>query len=445
MGYPARYRNPGPQTGFRPSRGLPRSSATIIPFPGRYRSPRLPLGPPTRLPGRANFGLRPKFRPPSLRPTFRPSPAFGVSSALGAILWWGLNQDFNWAGQPMPYLPGWEHVCGPFPWPGPPYLHQRHWEWFGVPSLACNVPLGGQAGFADLPPTPSSDLLYFGWGPNDLNRYYAYDQYTRPAGSSAPDAGLRPHFNPAPGLIGPGANLAMHPNAWNPNPIPPPIRVSPFFPPEPPYPQGPSRGYTLGSGPSNTRGRVQTISDVHGNSFTIAHPSAPPRDRRPPPREKERKAELGSALGRAIITGFKALQTWGQINGAVDSLWRALPARSRTPGASWWQKYVDVYDHFDEIDLGKAAANAAVYAARIRAFGYAFDRTQRHLDNVLGPNGSRSITRGFSNMGIFGRRLTTRKFVRNYSNRRRAFSGRSAPYRRYQQFRLRRRKNWRRT
>jgi len=445
MGYPARYRNPGPQTGFRPSRGLPRGSATIIPFPRGYRSPRLPLGPPTRLPGRPNFGLRPPFRPAAIpRPSFRPSPAFGVSAALGALLWWGMNENFNWAGQPMPYLPGWEHVCGPFPWPGPPYLHQRHWEWFGPPSLACNVPLGGQAGFADLPPSPTDDLLYFGWGPNNVSRYYAYDQYTRPAGSSAPDAGLRPHFTPSPGLYGPGANLALSPNAWNPNPVPPPIRVSPYFPPEPPYPQGPSRGYTPGDS-GFTRGRVQTVSDAYGNNFSIATPAQRPRDRRPEPKEKERKAELGSAVGRAIITGFRALQTWGQINGAVDSLWRALPARYRTPGASWWQKYEDVYRNFDKINLGEAAANAAVYAARIRAFGYAHDRIQRHLDNVVGPNLGRSITRGFTNMGLQGTRLTRVKHYRNFGSRRRAWSGRWAPNRRYQQFRMRRRKTWRRS
>lgn len=447
MGYPAHYRNTSPQTGFRP-RGRSLGPGRVIPFPKPYRSPRLPFGPPTPLPGRSGFGLRPRFRPTIPGTGLRPSPAFGIGAALGAGLWWALNEDFNWATSPRPYMPGWEHVCGPYDYPGPPYLHQSHWAWLGPPSLACNVPIGGQALIVDTAPAPGDDLLYFAWGPNNVNRYYAYDQYTRPAGSGAPDAALRPHMMPAPALLGPGAAYVADPNTWVPNPIAPPIPLSPYFPPEPPYPEGPSRGYLAPDPGRFTLGRVETVSDVHGRNLTVSTPAVRPRDRQPEPRERERKAELGSALGRAVITSFKALQTWGQINGAVDALWRAIPKRLRTPNASWWQKYADVYEHFDEIDLAAAAGNAAAYAAQVRAFGAAYDRQQRFLSMVAGENGGWSIARGLTNQSKFGVRVRLRRkrVRRNYTRRWRRYSGRWAPNRRYQQWRLReqrRKMRWR--
>lgn len=437
MGYPVRYRDTGPQT-VSPSVPRPRpGSGSVVRFPRPYRSPRLPFGPPTALPARASFGMRPRFVPPRL-PVTPPSGvgrAAGVGAALGAILWWALNEDFNWATQAQPYIPGWEHVCGPFPWPGPPYLHQTHWTWIPTAITGCIAPLGGQALVVDVAPAPGDDTLLWSFGPNQNGRYYVYDHYVRPDGG--PDPALRPHYVPVPAIRGPGVGLAANPADFVAHPIAPPIWASPWFPPEPPYPQGPSRGYV--AGPLNyTRGSYDAVTNSEGLSLVVNAPQQRPRDRRPEPREKERKLELGSRAGRLMITSFKALQTWGQINGAVDALWRAIPKRFRSERASWWKKYEEVFTHFDKIDLGQAAVNAAVYAAQIRAFGAAYAAQNRAMRRMFGERGGwqmdRSLNNAMRQREEFGPPRLQFRNKRYYNKLRRwdrPYSGRATPRYRY--------------
>lgn len=395
MGYPLRYRDVGPQTVSRP---LPRSpgSGSVVRFPRPYRSPRLPFGPPTAIPGRPNFGLRPPYRPAPFRPSIPGGygRALGTGTALGIALWWALNNDWNWATNPLPSVPGWQHVCGPFPWPGPPYLQNTHWTWLPTAITGCIAPLGGQALIVDVAPAPGDDTLLLSYGPNQNGRYYVYDHYVRPAGGA--DPALAPQYRPMPVIRGPGAGLAGLPTDFVPNPMAPPIGLSPWFPPEPPYPQGPSRGYVAPGGPYNSTGAIDLVQNAQGQSLSVRTSQQREPDRRPPPRERERKLESQSRAGRLLIGTWKAMQTWGQINGAVNALWHALPKSARTANARWWQKYDDVYRHFDEIDLEQAALNSAAYAASIRAFGAAYSAQNRFLRAHAGENMGWRIDRGLN-------------------------------------------------
>lgn len=444
MGYPVRYRNNSPQTSIpsRPRGGSgPRGQVVAFPNPrpgsGRF-------GPPRTLPGRASFGQRPAYIPPRsplgggvLRPG-----AFGAASGLAAgLLWWALNEDFGWAGPAAPVNPaalGWMRVCGPAPYPGPPYLHQRHWNWFAPVVSTPRCELGGQAvDNVDGSPVAGDSTLFYYWGPNDSNRYYVSEQWIQPSGF--PDhPGLRSPLNSGLAVLGPGAWSIARPTDWVPDPIPSPMPAAPFFPPLPPSgppPQGPVRGYTAEAG--IRIGRVESVADAQGNTLAVVDLNNPP-DRRPPPRERERKIELGSRIGRAAITGFRALQTWGQINGAVDALWRAIPARYRPKGRrTWWQKYMDVYENFEHIDLAKAAANAAAFAASIRAWGFVYDNATRALTTMGGPNVGRAIARQMFNMERPVRMgLSQKERRRKHRRRLRRFSGRHSRAQRYYNWKL---------
>ena len=171
MGYPARWRN-SPQ--HFPSRPAPRTPGQVLRFPIRRPFAGGRFGPSTRIPGRANFGLRPPVQT-GLRPPPRVPGAGRVFTwlAAGAAAWstwqWLSGQSPTWTGPVFNPASGWTHVCGPSPWPGPPYRYAR--QAYGLvagPSLSLQCGSGGQsvAGFSS-PPLGSDSTVYIAWGPNE--------------------------------------------------------------------------------------------------------------------------------------------------------------------------------------------------------------------------------------------------------------------------------------
>lgn len=487
MGYPLAYRRPrpsNPSPAPRPRRpGV--GGNNVIPFPGPRRPlPRGTFGPPGALPGRANFG---QWRPTPL-PVPSPARPFQFPRIPARRLFWALGLGLTawdyWDaynnGQlgPLidPGLYGFNHICGPNGWPGPPYLPQIKRVFTNSPltTPVCGTGLqatGTSPPTSDIYPVPNTRRVVDYWVHDTLlNRGFVNEQWSRPTAMQAiPN---RYNIPIQPYRLMPTANARL--GGWNPllnivDVVPTPVALSSSFNGEPPFPEGPERGYAIPTGPNNFRGnQLNGFTDPYTGVRLRVSVASNPRDQRPEDREKERKNEAGSRLGRMAISGFRGLQTWGSINGAIDALWRAIPRSSRPAGKrSWWQKYQDVYEHFDEIDLATAALNSTLFAAQQRFYASLFNSSrylqragadvnaafgiQRGLGRVMdgspAPRGSRPPSplrgvkeahggafRGYSYLDALGR---LRWRPARDTRRQRTFSGRETPTRRRQQARLR--------
>lgn len=315
------------------------------------------------------------------------------------LLWWAANSDYDAPLKQAPVLGGgWQRVCGPFPFPGPPYLYQRHWRFNGPESVSCLAPLGNQAIGVNIdgPPNASSSSMYLYYGPNSIPRYYLYEQWNYPGGNG--NAALRNPAYRVNAKLGVNAAANARPTDAVPNPTPAPMWATPLYPPAP-YPEQASRAYGIYPPPAAITPTVivamphPTLSPgIRG--VLVSQPTV--RDRPPGPREKERKLEYKSKAGRALVAGFRAIQTFGQTNAFADAMWRALPRAYRTERARWWQKYIDVYNHLEHVDIGQAAVNAAGWAVQRRLYGMFFDRVTQQLVNTAGVNTGWRIYRGLA-------------------------------------------------
>lgn len=401
MGYPVRYRSAGPQRAPAAA-PRPRPAGNVVRFPRPKWQGAGRFGPPRSLPGRPNFGLRPRFIPRPAPPRVPLAGAVGRGLLIGValdLLWWGANSDFD---QPLKAAPvlgsGWQRVCGPFPYPGPPYLYQRHWRFTGPEAPTCLAPLGNQAIGVDLDgaPTVNSSGLFIYYGPNSIPRYYLYEQWTYPGGNG--NAALR---NPAYRVNAASDAANARPTDAVPVTQPKPMWATPLYPPAP-YPEQASRAYGIYP-PERPITPTVVVAMPHPTlspgvrAVLVSQPTV--RDRPPGPREKERKLEYKSKAGLALVSAFRAIQAFGQANAFADAMWRALPRQYRTARARWWQKYIDVYAHLEHVDPLQAAYNAAGWAINRAAYGYFFDRVTRQLQHVAGVNTGWRIYRGLQQSG----------------------------------------------
>lgn len=406
MGYPATYRNPRPSTGF-PSTPRPRPRGQVVRFPIRRPFARGRFGPPTALPGRPGFGLRPPApvpMAPGRSPVVLPGLPLGRFAGLMAAGLYAYDLYRSWndgqSGNLIDPSPanGWAHICGPIAWPGPPYLKSII-RVHGAGILTTpRCGLGLQVAIPNAPYGTARNVVDYYQHGTLQNRGYVMNQWSRsPADGVAPP--LRVHYPTQDIRVNVGTltdAFGLRPPLQNSGPLlPMPPSFGRLFN-APGWPEGPRRGYTH---PDNDGSPYDVNFPVtqDGTRLHVVTVSRP-RDREPDVRERERKAEAASRIGRMAISGFRGLQTWASVNGAIDALWNAIPRSYRPRGRrSWWQKYQDVYENFDRIDLAAAARNSVLFAAQQRAYGAFFGAITNGLVQAAGPNTGWGIYRGLVN------------------------------------------------
>lgn len=288
---------------------------------------------------------------------------------------------------PLPNLEGYQHICGPFPHPGPPYDTNIFWRISNVYGAVCAEPIAGQAiASPNDTPTASTQTIIFYYGYNTallpLQRYYGYDRYARSvAGALVPPIAVRP-VAPLEALLLSGAGVISTAPTTPVAVVPLPVSLTPAIP-FPTFPEESSRGYYPPLvGVANLGGRVAHVEQPPDRN--VRYVPIAPVDVRAPPWMVEKKYSSTSRVGQMFTTWFKTLSFWGAANSSVEALWRALPRHARTRNARTRQKYKDLFYGFSELDLGPAFTNAVGYWVQYRLAGVLFGTAQRALTGVAG-------------------------------------------------------------
>lgn len=122
---------------------------------------------------------------------------------------------------------------------------------------------------------------------------------------------------------------------------------------------------------------IPTPPPAAGGSISLkpgARPVAgPPHQMRPPGRgTKERKAK--------VLPGVqKLINLVTETNDAIEAVWYALPRHLRTPGANPAQMAMDLYRHYDSIDMNLAVRNLILTNAQDAAIGKLSGPLQREF------------------------------------------------------------------
>lgn len=401
MGYPVSYRSSGPQgrsvTLAKPP--VPRSG-NLLRFPGAQPA-ELNFGPATRMPGRANFGIRqpelPGVELPRVGPGF---PRFRLPSAgflfaalfVADQLWtaWDNYQAYGAAGNAVRPVGGsGDFHCGPFFNTAGYYPQVSYWSLAGA-NHTCFADTGLQADspsyYTQVPPPLT---VYQVVGPHiafaqaGVNRYYIQEQWAYDTTYNGTYAYAIPQWSPyvyVPGLFPPnGPPLA--PVVV----VPAPLYVSPLLPKQPAFPYGPSRGNDLdamfGYNFDSPDRRASTRNTLNVDAVS-------PPQQRPPKDDPEIKLSGTSKVGRALVGGLKLASTYGATRGAVSAFWRALPSSYRTAGkfVSLPHMLADLARYARFIDLKQAAINTAKYWLMYKAAGAAYGAYLHALQDTYGGN-----------------------------------------------------------
>lgn len=394
MGYPVAYRKASPQSAFRPP-SVPRASGTVVPFPRAYQ-PHFRFGPPTALPTRPHFGLRPPAIP--ARPIGLPRLALGWFALIPLgimVAEWALNPN----GRMMPVQVSPTGGCGPFAYPGPPYRNEVHWRYASIGGAPCFAPSGGQAlspSVRDGAPGIADNAILWYYGPNEsllpVERYYLYEDARWPthpdliANGNLAQRNLQ--LGRAPVIIPTGGEDPMFAPLANPWLEPIPVRFTPSLTPGV-GPYGPERGDARGpQHAKDPRGAIDLAPERGGyddpRRNTVNFVSSPnaPRDRPPRRNEKEKKLNGNSAAAKGVYLGAKALAAWGDAHGIVNSLYYALPKDVRGRRGTIGTRMASVWTNFDQINWGTAATNFITWKAYERANAWAEGRAREQLDRL---------------------------------------------------------------
>lgn len=290
--------------------------------------------------------------------------------------------------RPVVALPAtWSVICGPVGYPGLPYINALLPQYFGplaTPPDHCG--LGGQA-VSDINnyPTPFTSTVRFYYGPNQallpVERYFV-DQTV-----SGSDPITNPVYAYSPPMIPMRSPTYVRPPVSH--TLVPVVPMSTNYPPLP-WPQAGTQAgaeHTLGEPVSP---KPATNAAPGGLSYGPRAPDTPPD-----PREREKK--FG---GKAAAAVFGALQQFGNWNGMVYALWKALPEkyRSRRPGTHG--RIRDLWRHWDKLDGRRAVDNLAAYYAGYLAGRVAYGRVQAYLIRTLGPDRGWRVYRAMVNAGV---------------------------------------------
>lgn len=320
----------------------------------------------------------------------RRGPRFNPGRNFPGLLLAGLILDAYWSGvrpgaedeagditRPFPDLSTWQLTCGPFEHPGPPYEFGVFWQAFGSEAVACNVPIGNQAGADHLPVPAGSRTLYFYYGPRTTNpdRHYAYLQYGRPIIAAEEPLKVRQLLPPivinVPGVTTPAPPLAV------PTTRPLPVSLTPLAVSVPALPEGPHRGYfPLAPIGTVTGDRPYTDPVVRFIPLGVDAPSIED--------DPERKTPVNSRAGQALTAAFGLLSLYGTSQAFINALWLALPSSMRTRHARNSDKLRDLGEHWADISLGDAFANSLLAGVRVGLAGVLYGKAQSALSEGFG-------------------------------------------------------------
>lgn len=373
MPYPVAYRRAaqGTQTASRP-----RPAGQVLEFPtdrtrpsGRFR--------PVRLPGRPHFGLRPRWTPTAPR-----TPSGGALGRVGALVGAAGFAAWLWAQQ-RPEGPlgipdrgqmlaqGWTEQFYCNPWNSGP--------WSGGNVLTC-TPI-----FANPPPHDGNPLIdvRFWWDygiPHPVLNLRSMEyraRYSWNAGAAHPHA-----LQPRPLYY--GANNA--PN-WSPDTFTPPFPLVPWraLPYQPVW-GGPEADARANAAPDPAMARdwgygVDARSD--GSTSTRVNNRSDAVRRPPGPREKEKKVPASTAA-RVAFAGLRAIAAYSEANDFVEVLWRAIPRRYRTRGANNAERWEDVWNNWERIELGEALFGYLANEVQDQAIGRAMGRAREGARRLTG-------------------------------------------------------------
>lgn len=408
MSYPASYRRrvAGPQQ----ARGsFWRNESGFLRFPDGRGTWQHPTGDPVA-------PARPLIRPPPPEPLIPPDPA---TRPQQDIPWWerGRAQRRNtfhlpigrtlgyvglalgvaemlWPGDQWryPHVPppaGWSHVCGPTPWPGPPYAQATRTLFAAgiCTTPGCGVGLQSIAGFTYLPAANSRCMRTY-WGPNvallPAERYFLSDQYT--VNPALNNVQVMAHY---PTQVSSRVSLYLPPGLHV-EVMPMPLSLWEI----PATQSDPRVGVTERvDGASETRTATATLTQAQpaprGLSFQPNYPEV-----RPPPRTREQK--INAAAGAA----FRFLGAIGTWHSFVNALWRSLPPKYSHKRRSFAGKLQDIYQHWDEVDLDRAARVLFQYWVMYKAAGWAYGSAYNYLVRVYGPREGPEIYRSLVRAGM---------------------------------------------
>lgn len=283
---------------------------------------------------------------------------------------------------------GWNHICGPTPWPGPPYANALKSFYRNSVGTTPFCGLGGQIFNLPVIPSTTTRAIFNVWGPNlplkqmGLLRWYVAEQWNKPLPAQAFPKALTqfPRTLPqelvtrAPPGVFYNVVPSSHPFAL--------LRSNPRQ-------QVAGNPYQSVAASPSARVVVRVAVEPGGLSYRPSYP-----DVRPPPRERERKTS--GKLGVA----FKVLSQIGSWNSVVSAFWYALPRSARGDSRLIHNKLRDLYQHYDEIDLRRAVENALRYWLGYKAAGYAYGRSYQALVKRFGVNEGTRIYRGLASLGL---------------------------------------------
>lgn len=415
MGYPRTRQNSIQNSRRRPSAGFLAPVGGV----GLLLRPKPAFGPPTRLPsGRPNFGFR--LPPVETGPLLEGGGeilgeivgfASGAAELAGVVF--GAYQLWKWAISPTkPAYPTWLNNI-----PSIGYML----------SATCGVPVWLLSDAATFPSclgpfqvNPDSQLglhaarpgniTFWAWNGarNAINHNYLCDpgdRYTRTVVGGPALSGLIPHAHPRWALHMPGVTRPPAPLVA-PIIVPQPLWITPYVQ-DPEYPNNP-RIYEpeqLPTVPEPIYGRPYPDGNFNlvTDTITINAPRPgtqtkpgisrqPPRPGRPkqkvpPPREREKKFSGEGKAGKVIMGLASGLNILGGVNGAINVFYHSLPAdvlAAQSAHVSDIRKLQLIYQHAAEINPVDAASRAAKFALRRRVAGMAFNATQRMFERKFG-------------------------------------------------------------
>lgn len=152
----------------------------------------------------------------------------------------------------------------------------------------------------------------------------------------------------------------------------PPLGPAPY-PEGPPVYRPPTQPYRPEMGDSG--------NDVPQGEFNpTPRPNGDAWPHRPPKGEKERKIKGGYNRIRAFLGGL--LSNMSEVNDVIEALWDALPDSAQTEDANLRQKFNDLYQNADDIDMSEAVQNLVENQVEDKYLAQGFQALNEAYENL---------------------------------------------------------------
>jgi len=276
--------------------------------------------------------------------------------------------------RPMPDLSGWSVICGPFDHPGFPYGTTVLWRADSPLPVACDAPLGGQAGYGQAAIPATARQLRFAYQ-NDqllpLVRGYTYWHLGR---TDAPATALRVRAEDRPIPVAVPLNPVVTAPPLTPTrPLPFPVWATPSLPAAT-WPQQGDRGYAP---PAVPLPQAEPVPGVRVITRGLGYV-----DIRSPPWERE--AKVAPQVGNF----FRLMSTYGSVNSIINAMFYALPPSVRAGrGGTQHQRNMAVLQNLDQVNFSQFAWSSATWWLNYKAAGMFFGGLVNNLSDDFGVRG----------------------------------------------------------